>query len=91
MPQDSSGILEHSNKHSYLGRFILYRWSCVPFLCVEELPQFTEASEAPIALFRDEAVVRVCSQTDLVKGTYCEDFRRTADGINSRIIGIRDY
>lgn len=70
MPQDSSGIFEYSNKDSHFSRIVFYRGSRMPFLCVEEFPQFTETCEAPVALFRDESVVRVYSQETSVKATY---------------------
>lgn len=62
VPQHASRILQYSHEYRYVSGLILNRRSSVAFLCAEELTQLAEAGEAPIALLRNETMVRVCKE-----------------------------
>lgn len=59
MPQNSSRILEHTDKHCNLSSFVLNRRPGVTVLCVEKFAQLAEASESPVALLGDKSMMGI--------------------------------
>jgi hypothetical protein len=59
VPQNASGIFQHTDKHRYLGSFVFDRRSGMTVLCVKKLAQLAKTSESPVALFGDKSMVRI--------------------------------
>lgn len=61
MPENTGGIFQNANKHANFRSLILYCRTRMALLDTKKLTQFTEASEPPITLLRNETMVRICN------------------------------